>query len=135
NNWANTYAATYKVPEENKLQRKMYDIGSFIKWFCKRIGNKKLCKADLEGPAFNLIKAFHKNNIFLQYQMDECHKLLTNKVDLYNPEGDKERKIALSISKLKAACYLDFGLEELVPLLWVESEREYDISAVYGITH
>ncbi|GKD14423.1 hypothetical protein Tco_1198830 [Tanacetum coccineum] len=48
--------------------------------------------------------------------------------------GDKERKIALSISKLKAARYLDFGLEELVPSLWVESEREYDISAVYGIT-
>ncbi|GJU65353.1 retrovirus-related pol polyprotein from transposon TNT 1-94 [Tanacetum coccineum] len=44
-------------------------------------------------------------------------------------------KIALSISKLKAAHYLDFGLEELVPSLWVESEREYDISAVYGITH
>ncbi|GKF21088.1 hypothetical protein Tco_0069726, partial [Tanacetum coccineum] len=48
---------------------------------------KKLCKADLEGPAFNLVKAFHKNIVFLQYQMDECHKLLTNKVDLYNPEG------------------------------------------------
>ncbi|GJW95097.1 hypothetical protein Tco_0174769 [Tanacetum coccineum] len=67
--------------------------------------------------------------------MDECHKLLMNKVDLGNPEGDKERKIALSISKLKAARYLDFGLEELVPSLWVESEREYDISAAYGITH
>ncbi|GKC27918.1 hypothetical protein Tco_1035212 [Tanacetum coccineum] len=50
-------------------------------------------------------------------------------------DGDKERRIALSISKLKAARYLDFGLEELVPSLWVESEREYDISAVYGITH
>ncbi|GJR03640.1 hypothetical protein Tco_0526624 [Tanacetum coccineum] len=97
NNWANTYATTYKVPEENKLQRKTYDIGSFIKWFCRRTGKKKLCKADLEG--------------------------------------DKERRIALSISKLKAARYLDFGLEELVPSLWVESEREYDISAVYGITH
>ncbi|GKG06961.1 hypothetical protein Tco_0329930, partial [Tanacetum coccineum] len=24
NNWANTYATTYKVPEENKLQRKTY---------------------------------------------------------------------------------------------------------------
>ncbi|GJX12880.1 hypothetical protein Tco_0204638, partial [Tanacetum coccineum] len=46
-----------------------------------------------------------------------------------------ERRIALSISKLKAARYLDFGLEELVPSLWVESELEYDISAVYGITH
>ncbi|GJT08147.1 hypothetical protein Tco_0842609 [Tanacetum coccineum] len=54
NNWANTYATTYKVPEENKLQRKTYDIGSFIKWFCRRTGKKKLCKADLEGPAFNL---------------------------------------------------------------------------------
>ncbi|GJY80799.1 hypothetical protein Tco_0493550 [Tanacetum coccineum] len=170
---ANAYASTFKVPEENKLQRKTYDIGSFIKWFCRRTGKKKLCKADLEGPAFNLVKAFHKNSVFLQYQMDECHKLLTNKVDLSNPEGhqilrniyeplplggppgqvtiqpqfffnkdldylltgDKERKIALSISKLKAARYLDFGLEELVPSLWVESEREYDISAVYGITH
>ncbi|GJS09995.1 hypothetical protein Tco_0366791 [Tanacetum coccineum] len=50
-------------------------------------GKKKLCKADLEGPAFNLVKAFHKNNVFLQYQMDECHKLLTNKVDLSNPKG------------------------------------------------
>ncbi|GKB47312.1 putative ribonuclease H-like domain-containing protein [Tanacetum coccineum] len=56
NNWANTYATTYKVPEENKLQRKTYDIGSFIKWFCRRTGKKKLCKADLEGPAFNLHK-------------------------------------------------------------------------------
>ncbi|GKC77035.1 hypothetical protein Tco_1127809 [Tanacetum coccineum] len=173
NNWANTYATAYKVPEENKLQRKTYDIGSFIKWFCRRTGKKKLCKADLEGPAFNLVKAFHKNNVFLQYQMDECHKLLTNKVDLSNPEGhqilrniyeplplggppgqvtiqpqlffnkdldylltgDKERKIALSISKLKAARYLEFGLEELVPSLWVECECEYDISAAYGITH
>ncbi|GJT10919.1 hypothetical protein Tco_0857961 [Tanacetum coccineum] len=134
-NWANTYATTYQVPEENKLQRKTYDIGSFIKWFCRRTGKKKLCKADLEGPAFNLVKAFHKNNVFLQYQMDECHKLLTNKVDLVNLVGDKERKIALSISKLKAARYLDFGLKELVPSLWVESECEYDISAAYGITH
>ncbi|GJX71698.1 hypothetical protein Tco_0308869 [Tanacetum coccineum] len=96
NNWANTYASTYQVPEENKLQRKAYDIGSFIKWFCRRTRKKKLCKADLEGPAFNLVKAFHKNNVFLQYQMDECHKLLTNKV---------------------------------------KSECDYDISAVYGITH
>ncbi|GJW37208.1 retrovirus-related pol polyprotein from transposon TNT 1-94 [Tanacetum coccineum] len=37
--------------------------------------------------------------------------------------------------QLKAARYLDFGLEELVPSLWVESERDYDISAAYGITH
>ncbi|GJY57639.1 hypothetical protein Tco_0456754 [Tanacetum coccineum] len=87
-------------------------------------GKKKLCKADLEGPAFNLVKAFYKNSVFLQYQMDECHKLLTNSCLDVTPEGDKERKIALSISKLKALRYLDFGLKELVHRLWVESERD-----------
>nr|GFC85636.1 hypothetical protein [Tanacetum cinerariifolium] len=30
---------------------------------------------------------------------------------------------------------LDFGLKELVSSLWIESEREYDISAAYGISH
>ncbi|GKB66124.1 hypothetical protein Tco_0927536 [Tanacetum coccineum] len=45
----------------------MYDIGSFIKWFCRRTGKKKLYKADLEGPAFNLVKAFHKNTEKLPY--------------------------------------------------------------------
>ncbi|GKB40471.1 hypothetical protein Tco_0885413 [Tanacetum coccineum] len=142
NNWANTYATTYKDPEENKLQRKTYDIGSFIKWFCRRTGKKKLCKADLEGPTFNLVKAFHKNRVFLQYQMDECHKLLSNKVDLHNPEGHQILRnvyeplpLGGPPGQLKAARYLDFGLEELVPSLWVESELEYDISAVYGITH
>ncbi|GJS75115.1 hypothetical protein Tco_0724996 [Tanacetum coccineum] len=132
----------YQVPEENRLQRKSYDIGSFIKWFCRQTGKKKLCKADLEGLAFNLVKAFHKNNVFLQFQMDECHKLLTNKVDLVNLEG---HQILQNIyeplplrgppGQLKVARYLDFRLEELVPSLWVESKRDYDISAAYGITH
>ncbi|GKB79266.1 putative reverse transcriptase domain-containing protein [Tanacetum coccineum] len=53
----------------------------------------------------------------------------------YLVSGDKGRRSALSISKLKAAQYLDFGLEELVPLLWIESERDYDIKAAYGISH
>ncbi|GJV10322.1 hypothetical protein Tco_1351863 [Tanacetum coccineum] len=55
NNWANTYATTYKVPEENKLQRKTYDIGSFIKWSCQcRNKKEEAMQVDLEGPAFNL---------------------------------------------------------------------------------
>ncbi|GJW71961.1 hypothetical protein Tco_0128878 [Tanacetum coccineum] len=41
----------------------------------------------------------------------------------------------MSISKLKAPNYPDFRLEELVSLLWIKSERDYDISAAYGISH
>ncbi|GJS67383.1 hypothetical protein Tco_0681947 [Tanacetum coccineum] len=173
NNWANAFAKAHQDPDENKLHNKIDDIGSFIRWYCRRIGKEELSKADLEGPAFMMVKGFHENNISLQFQMEECHKLLTNQIDLVNPEGhrivpdisnplplggppgqvtiqpqfffnkdleylltgDKERNRALSISKLKAALYQDFGLEELVPSLWIESEQVYDISAAYGITH
>nr|GEU40082.1 hypothetical protein [Tanacetum cinerariifolium] len=116
---------------------------SFIKWFCKKIGKKKLSKSNLEGPTFKVVKTFHENNISLKFQMEECYRLLTDQVDLVNPEGhrlvpdvsDTTKKAALSISKLKDANYPDFRLEELVPSLWIESERDYNISAAYGITH
>nr|GEX50128.1 hypothetical protein [Tanacetum cinerariifolium] len=53
NNWANALAKSYKDLEENKLLSKTGDIGSFIKWFCKRIGKKKLNKSDLEVNLVN----------------------------------------------------------------------------------
>ncbi|GKA85972.1 hypothetical protein Tco_0807626 [Tanacetum coccineum] len=91
-----------------------------------------------------------KNRLDWLKLMEECHLLLTDQIDLVNLKGNQlmpgvgkplplrgsqERRNALSISKLKAAYYLDFGLEELVSSLWIESEHEYDISAAYGITH
>ncbi|GJV06375.1 retrovirus-related pol polyprotein from transposon TNT 1-94 [Tanacetum coccineum] len=109
NNWANALASSYQDPDEYKLLRQTGDMSSFINWFCKRIRKKKLSKADLEGPSFKDLE--------------------------YLVSCDKERRSALSISKLKAAQYLDFGLEELVSSLWIESERKYDISAAYGISH
>ncbi|GKE43087.1 hypothetical protein Tco_1470371 [Tanacetum coccineum] len=53
----------------------------------------------------------------------------------YLVSGNKERRNALSISKLKMANYPDFRLKELVPSLWIESERDYDISTAYSISH
>ncbi|GJW91567.1 hypothetical protein Tco_0169120 [Tanacetum coccineum] len=55
NNWANALTNSYKDPEENKLLQKTGDMGSFITWFCKRIGKKKLSKSDLEGPAYKIV--------------------------------------------------------------------------------
>ncbi|GKF04958.1 hypothetical protein Tco_0035626, partial [Tanacetum coccineum] len=55
NNWANALAKFYKDLEEKKLLWKTSDMGSFITWFCKRIGKKKLSKSDLEGSAFKII--------------------------------------------------------------------------------
>ncbi|GJW56740.1 hypothetical protein Tco_0103471 [Tanacetum coccineum] len=170
NNWADALVKTYKDPEENKLLQKIGDMVSFIQWCCKQIGKEKLVKADFEGQAYKIARPFHKN-ISLQFQMEECHLLLTDQIDLMNPKGNrvvhdiskplplggppgqvtiqaeyffnkdmeylvsgnKERRHALSISKLKAAYYPDFRLEELVPSLWTESESAYDMSSTYEI--
>nr|GEW26117.1 histone deacetylase 14 [Tanacetum cinerariifolium] len=57
------------------------DMAMFMDWFCKRQGITEVKPQDLEGPAFELVKVFHPNLIHLQYQMEECHKLLTDSVD------------------------------------------------------
>nr|GEX48508.1 hypothetical protein [Tanacetum cinerariifolium] len=136
------------------------------------ISKKKLMKADLEDPSYELVRTFHQNNIHLQFQMEKCHLALIDQINWVNPEGnqvvhdvrkplplrgppgqatiqphyffnkdleylvssDKERRHALSISKLKAAYYPDFELKELVPTSWVESKRDYNISATYELS-
>ncbi|GJT10604.1 hypothetical protein Tco_0857646 [Tanacetum coccineum] len=73
---------------ENKLQRSVW----IYRFLHQMVLSEQRKKKDLQScfgkvQSFNLVKAFHKNSVFLQFQMDECHKLLTNKVDLFNPEG------------------------------------------------
>ncbi|GJT29624.1 hypothetical protein Tco_0909899 [Tanacetum coccineum] len=41
----------------------------------------ELTPKDLEGPAYEIVKVFHTDVVNLQFQMEECHKLLTDKVD------------------------------------------------------
>ncbi|GKA59546.1 hypothetical protein Tco_0758859 [Tanacetum coccineum] len=121
NNWASTLVSTYETPAENSLLAKTGDMPTFMQWYCR------------------------------QFQMEECHKMLTAQVDWTNPEGDQVRidvnrplplggppghvtiqpqfffnkdleylrygnkgsNPALSISKMKAASYPDFGLKLL----------------------
>nr|GEX69675.1 reverse transcriptase domain-containing protein [Tanacetum cinerariifolium] len=79
-------------------------------------GITELKPQDLKGPAFELVKVFHPNE-YLRY-------------------GSKGSRPALSISKMKAAYYLDVGLEQMVPdQMWIEEECKYDIAAMYGISH
>nr|GEU90406.1 hypothetical protein [Tanacetum cinerariifolium] len=57
------------------------DIATFIDWFCKRRGITELKPQHLEVPTYEIIKVFHPDVIHLQYQMEEYHKLLTDRVD------------------------------------------------------
>nr|GEX63794.1 hypothetical protein [Tanacetum cinerariifolium] len=51
------------------------------------------------------------------------------------PDVSKRLPLGGPPGQLKAANYPDFRLEELVPSLRIESERNYNISATNGITH
>ncbi|GKE48348.1 hypothetical protein Tco_1479606, partial [Tanacetum coccineum] len=81
NTWASTLASTYAPPLENSLLTQTGDMAIFMDWFCKKQGITELKQQDLEGPAYEIVKVFHPNVIHLQYQMEECHKLLTDQVD------------------------------------------------------
>nr|GEV47872.1 hypothetical protein [Tanacetum cinerariifolium]GEX62878.1 hypothetical protein [Tanacetum cinerariifolium] len=102
NNWASALASTYSPLPEDSLLAQTGDMAMFMDWFYKRQGITELKPQDLEGPAFELVKVFHPNMIHLQP--------------------------ALSISKMKAAYYLDVGLEQMVPdQMWIDEECKYDI--------
>nr|GFA98339.1 hypothetical protein [Tanacetum cinerariifolium] len=81
NNLASALASNYSPPLEDSLLAQTGDIAMFMDWFCKRRGITELKPQDLEGPAFEIVKVFHPDVIHLQYQIKECHKLLTDSVD------------------------------------------------------
>ncbi|GJX29380.1 hypothetical protein Tco_0237459 [Tanacetum coccineum] len=100
NNWADALAKAYKDPEENKLLQKTRDMGSFINWYCKQIRKSKLVK--------------------LVWKVQ-----LTNQIDLLNSKGDKERRIAMSLSKLKVAYFPVLRAQrKLVPSLWIRKNNQ-----------
>nr|GEY97117.1 hypothetical protein [Tanacetum cinerariifolium] len=50
--------------------------------------------------------------------------------------GSKGGRLALSISKMKAAYYPDVGLEKMMPdQMWIKEECKYDIAAIVVRTH
>ncbi|GJV88649.1 hypothetical protein Tco_1532587 [Tanacetum coccineum] len=74
------HMSTYEPPQENSLLAQTGDMATFMDWFCKQRGLSELTPKDLEGPAFEIVKVFHHDVIHLQFQMEECHKLLTDQV-------------------------------------------------------
>ncbi|GJT72098.1 hypothetical protein Tco_1031384 [Tanacetum coccineum] len=91
NNWASALATTYEHPAENSLLAKTGDMTTFLKWYCRQVNKTTLTKADFEGRAYEVVKAFYPDIVHLQFQMEECHKMITDQIDWTNPEGDQVR--------------------------------------------
>ncbi|GJR49693.1 hypothetical protein Tco_1400214 [Tanacetum coccineum] len=113
NNSASALDSSYEPPTKNSLLAKTGDMTTFLNWYCRQINKSKFTQADLEGQTYEVVKDFYPDIIYLQFQMEECHKMLTD--------------------QMKAARYPNFGLELLVPKqMWIEDVCTYDISANYS---
>ncbi|GKC36718.1 hypothetical protein Tco_1049102 [Tanacetum coccineum] len=148
NNWASTLASSYEPPAKNSLLAKTSDMTTFLNWYCRQINKSKLTQADLEGQAYEVVKANPEGD---QVRINVNRPLplggppgrvtiqtefFFNKDLEYLRFGNKGSMHVLSISKMKAARYPDLGLELLVPeQMWIEDVCTYDISAKYGIAH
>nr|GEW15355.1 retrovirus-related Pol polyprotein from transposon TNT 1-94 [Tanacetum cinerariifolium] len=108
------------------------DIATFMDWFCKRRGITELKPQDLKGPAYEIVKVFHPDVIHLQYQMEECYKLMTDRVDdpiLRHNQGPPTCTVLLED---EGGILSDAGLAQMVPdQFWIEEECKYDIAAMY----
>ncbi|GKF07923.1 hypothetical protein Tco_0042147 [Tanacetum coccineum] len=129
NNWASALASSFVPLPENSLLSQTGDIGVFIDWFYKKQGITELTPEHLEGPAYEVVKAFHPD-VTIQTEF------FFNKDLEYLRFGHKGDRLALSITKMKSASYPDARLEQMVPdQMWAEEEYMYDISRSYGISH
>nr|GEX61429.1 E-beta-farnesene synthase [Tanacetum cinerariifolium] len=135
---ASSLASTYTPSPENSLLEQTGDMTMFMDWFYKRQGITELKPQDLKGPVFELVKVFQPNVIHLQYQMEECHKQLTDSVDesIIRHNVSKLLPLGGPPDQMKAAYYPDVGLEQMVPdQMWINDECKYDIAVMYGISH
>ncbi|GKE11522.1 hypothetical protein Tco_1415073, partial [Tanacetum coccineum] len=74
-------------PEEHELQNG--SLVMFDKCMKKFLNKDKFTKEDLEGPAFRLLKNRFKNFVKLEYNLEQCHLVLIDKIDWANPEGNR----------------------------------------------
>nr|GFB35197.1 hypothetical protein [Tanacetum cinerariifolium] len=128
--------------QDNSLLVQTGDIATFMDWFYKRRGITELKPQDLKGPAYEIVKVFHPNRQQTTTtggplgQVTIQSNFFFNKDLEYLRYDSKGRRTALSISKMKAACYPNAEIEQMVPdQFWIEEECKYDIAAMYGISH
>ncbi|GKB79242.1 hypothetical protein Tco_0946137 [Tanacetum coccineum] len=61
----------------------------FSKYAMNRLKIDNLTQAHLVRPVYKLLKGTYTSNIELEYNLEECFKALTDKLDWNNPEGDR----------------------------------------------
>ncbi|GJW45272.1 hypothetical protein Tco_0074071 [Tanacetum coccineum] len=62
---------------------------NFTKFARHHLKKDKITKADLEGPAYKILKGTCRNSIELEYNLEQCYLALSDQLDWENLKGDK----------------------------------------------
>nr|GEU77437.1 hypothetical protein [Tanacetum cinerariifolium] len=138
----------HKKPERNTLRLRPNKLGTVLVQHRSGIPEHGLelcavgldCIINLEGPAFELLKKRFRNNIELEYNMEQCHLTLIDRIDWTNPEEylrhmNEYKKYSLLVTKIKVARYKQEGIKEMIPHLWSSSIYKYIRNAELNIHH
>ncbi|GKD63871.1 hypothetical protein Tco_1305979 [Tanacetum coccineum] len=61
----------------------------FLAYVMNHLKIDNLTQDHLVGPVFNLLKRTCKSHVKLEYNIEECYKALTDRLDWNNPEGNE----------------------------------------------
>ncbi|GJY05927.1 hypothetical protein Tco_0371867 [Tanacetum coccineum] len=90
-----------------------------------------LTQEHIIGPTFNLFKGTCRSRVKLEYNFEECYKVVTDRLDWNNAEG---KEYPFDLSK-PLPLIMNQGIEDMVPSLWNLVKVAYDRYAVCGISH
>ncbi|GJU56891.1 hypothetical protein Tco_1234657 [Tanacetum coccineum] len=148
--WLMTLASSADKPSKtfDELMSNLIDFSAFIMNGLK-INN--LTQETLLGPTFRLLKGTRSNYAELEYDFEECYKALLEKLDWENPKGGvypfdltKPLPLVMSRNRQKVPAdyffnndlkYLQGGIKDMVPNIWVPIKVAYDKHALWGISH
>ncbi|GJS14074.1 hypothetical protein Tco_0408546 [Tanacetum coccineum] len=122
-NWFHELEKTAKDQGEfDDLMVSTIDFSNFIK---HRVKKDKIIKANLEGYVFKLLKGTYRNSIKLEYHLEQ--QFFFNNDLEYLTNGNKERKYAASVTKIKAARYDLKFIEDMIPRSRNAAKSRHDV--------
>ncbi|GKA05984.1 hypothetical protein Tco_0685104 [Tanacetum coccineum] len=131
NNWASALVLTYEPPAENSLLAKIGDMTTLMNWYFSKFHMEECHKmltnqVDWTNPEGDQVRIDVNRPLPLGGPLGHGTiqtQFFFNKDLEYLRYGNKGSRLALLISKMKAAHYPDFRLELLVPeQMWIDEK-------------
>ncbi|GJZ75457.1 hypothetical protein Tco_0639922 [Tanacetum coccineum] len=108
----------------------------FLAYVINHLKIDNLTQDHLVGPVFNLLKGTCKSHVELEYNIEECYKAVTDRLDWNNPEGkeypfDLSKPLPLIMDRGRQVFLVDYFINnDLEYLRGGSSSKKYTTSTI-----